>query len=249
MNIFVVMKTVENNWFKSWFNTRYYHILYKNRNDEEAQFFIKNLTEKLHFSKKQLILDLACGKGRHAIYLNKLGYHVIGADLSENNIAEAKKYENDRLQFFVHDMRKPLQNNYHVILNLFTSFGFFEVDNEHILVLKNIKEALKTNGFAVIDFMNTNTVIDNLIAYEEKTVDNITFKISRYIKDEFIVKEINFNNDNEDHTYFERIKILPFQKIKMFLKKAGLNIKYSFGDYSLNDFDSNTSERLILIVT
>lgn len=242
------MKTADKNWFESWFNTPYYHILYKDRNEEEAQFFIKNLTEKLHFNKEQKILDLACGKGRHAIYLNKLGYHVVGVDLSKNNIEEATQYENSRLKFVLHDMREPLKNKYNVILNLFTSFGFFEDDNENFSVLKNIKNALNSNGFAVIDFMNTNTVLNSLVSYEEKIIDNIQFKISRYVKGDFLVKEINFEDNGKNFTYYERVKVLSYKKIKQFLKQANLQIKHTFGDYMLNSFELDTSKRLILIV-
>jgi len=79
------------NWFASWFDTPYYHILYKERNYREAQIFMDNLTHYLNLPEKAKVLDLACGKGRHAIYLNQLGFEVIGADLSENSIAEASK--------------------------------------------------------------------------------------------------------------------------------------------------------------
>ena len=110
------------NWFKEWFNTPYYHILYKHRNDEDAQFFMRNLTRYLNLPKSAHILDLPCGKGRHAIYLNSLGYRVTGKDLSEKSIRHAKQFENECLNFKVHDMRKPFQNQYDAVFNLFTSF-------------------------------------------------------------------------------------------------------------------------------
>ena len=56
--------SIQKKWFQSWFDTSYYHILYKNRNDDEAQRFITNLVEYLNIAKDQKILDLACGKGR-----------------------------------------------------------------------------------------------------------------------------------------------------------------------------------------
>ena len=92
------------NWFASWFDTPYYHILYKDRNYREAQIFMDNLTHYLNLPEKAKVLDLACGKGRHSIYLNQLGFDVVGADLSENSIAIASKNSNDTLHFQVHDM-------------------------------------------------------------------------------------------------------------------------------------------------
>ena len=71
----------ETTWYASWFNTPYYHILYKDRDYNEAENFMFNLTEYLNVPEQGKILDLACGKGRHAIYLNKIGYNVTGVDL------------------------------------------------------------------------------------------------------------------------------------------------------------------------
>ncbi|MEN8885269.1 MAG: methyltransferase domain-containing protein, partial [Winogradskyella sp.] len=76
-------------WFASWFDTPYYHILYKDRDYSEAQVFMDNLTNYLNIPNGGKILDLACGKGRHSVYLNKLGYNVTGVDLSEKSITHA----------------------------------------------------------------------------------------------------------------------------------------------------------------
>ena len=241
------MKT-QKDWFVSWFDTSYYHILYKHRDDTEAQLFMKNLIETLKFSKNQLLLDLACGKGRHSIYLNSLGFNVIGADLSKNSISHAKQFENERLQFFEHDMRDSFSRKYDVILNLFTSFGFFEDDLEDIAILKNIKNGLKKNGVAVIDFMNSKSVINNIVKTEAVVIDGITFEISRNIKDGFIVKEINFTADGKQHTYYEKVKLLPLEKIKKYIEIVGFSIKFVFGDYELNTFDEAKSNRLILVL-
>ncbi len=86
-------------WFEDWFNTKYYHILYENRNDDEAQSFIQRLLKELSLSKNSRVLDLACGQGRHSRFLNRLGYDVVGTDLSDQSIAHAKVNENERLKF------------------------------------------------------------------------------------------------------------------------------------------------------
>ena len=58
-------------WFAEWFDTTYYHTLYKNRNDEEAEQFISKLLSFLNLKENASVLDLACGKGRHSVTLNK----------------------------------------------------------------------------------------------------------------------------------------------------------------------------------
>lgn len=236
-------------WFSDWFNTPYYHILYKDRNDIDAQLFMRNITQYLHLPKNSHILDMPCGKGRHSIYLNSLGYHVTGADLSLNSIEEIKKFENDSLFFEVKDMRNPLSENYNAIFNLFTSFGYFENDNDDILVLRNIKNGLKENGLFVLDFLNVVTVKKHLVKQETKIVDGIQFKIKREIKNGFIIKYISFVDKNILHSYVEKVKYIDLQKFENYFLSAGLKINRLFGNYQLDQFDPNTSERLIIIAS
>jgi len=235
-------------WFVSWFDTDYYHTLYKHRNHSEAQEFMQNIIRFLDIRKEDLLLDLACGKGRHSIFLNSLGYDVIGADLSKNSIQEARQFENNRLKFVEHDMRHPFKTTFDVILNLFTSFGFFENDTDDIAVLRNIKNGLKPQGFAVIDFMNSKKVISSLVPKERKLIDGIDFEISRYVEKGFIVKKIKFTADNKQHIYYEKVKNLDLTKIKSYLDTVGFTIKHTFGNYHLEKFDVITSDRLILIL-
>lgn len=236
-------------WFTSWFNTSYYHTLYKDRNDEDAQLLMRNITNFLQLPKTAHILDLPCGKGRHAIYLNSLGYQVTGADLSENSIQYAQQFENDQLKFRVKDMRKPFVNKYDAIFNLFTSFGYFETDADEIQVLMNMKQGLKENGLLVLDFLNVENVKNNLVSKEVKHVDGIDFHIEREIKDGFILKHISFTDKGTDHFYTEQVKYLDIDQFKTYFAAAGFTINHVFGDYQLSNYDVKTSDRLILVAS
>ena len=239
------MKTKD--WFTDWFNTSYYHILYKERNDDEAQLFMKNITSFLNLPKSTHILDLPCGKGRHSVFLNSLGYKVTGGDLAENSIKSAQKFANDTLKFKVHDMRQPFNNKYDAVFNLFTSFGYFEDDKEDILILQNIKNGLNKDGFFVFDFLNAEKVKLNLVKEETKIVDEISFDIKREIKNGFILKHISFKADGKNHSYTEQVKYLDLEKMTAFLNEVGFSIINIFGDYNLNEYNTNTSDRLIII--
>ena len=241
------MKT-QSNWFTSWFDTPYYHILYKDRDDTDARFFMQHITEFLKLPSETHILDLACGKGRHSVFLNALGYKVTGLDLSKNNIEFANTKANKRLSFNVHDMRTPFQEKYDAIFNLFTSFGYFEDDNEDIKVLKNIKNGLTKNGLAVIDFLNVTTAKKHLISNERKIIEDIEFNIHKKVENGFIIKEISFHDSGKDYTYFEKVKCLDIKKFTAYIEESGLEIKHTFGDYNLSPFDENTSNRLIFVV-
>ena len=130
-------------WFTNWFDSKYYHILYKNRDINEAKFFIENLITKLDLKDKK-ILDLACGKGRHARLFNELGFNVVGIDLSLNSINEAKIFENKTLKFFQLDMRNQFANEeFNIVTNLFTSFGYFDDLEDEQKTFNSINKALK----------------------------------------------------------------------------------------------------------
>lgn len=234
-------------WYASWFDTKYYHILYKDRDYTEAQHFMDNLTQYLNLPEDAKILDLACGKGRHSIYLNSLGYNVTGADLSENSIKEASKFSNETLHFKVHDMRETCEEKYDAIFNLFTSFGYFESDDDNLTTLKAIHNSLNQTGFACIDFMNVDYVIENLVPEEVKTVEGIDFHIKRYVKDNHIFKEIDFEADGEKHHYTEKVQALRLEDFEKMMEEAGIFLLDVFGNYKLQKFFKNQSERLIMI--
>ena len=96
--------------------------------------------------------------------------------------------------------------------------------------------------------MNCKKVITNLIPEEIQEIDGITFKISRYLKNGFIVKEINFEADGKHHTYFEKVKNLDLTKINSYLNSVGFKIKHTFGNYQLDSFNEEISDRLILVL-
>ncbi len=237
----------KSNWFVSWFDTPYYHILYKDRDYAEAQHFMDNITQYLNLPEDAKILDLACGKGRHSIYLNSLGYDITGADLSENSIAEASKFANETLHFKVHDMRESSDEKYDAIFNLFTSFGYFEEDADNLKTLQAIHSSLTETGFACIDFMNVDYVINNLVPNEIKTVEGIDFHIERYVKDNHIYKEISFEADGKQHHFTEKVQALRLEDFEQMMENSGIYLLDVFGNYKLQKFFKNQSERLIMI--
>lgn len=241
------MQKETDNWYASWFNTDYYHILYKERDGEEAGLFMNALISFLKLSKKAEILDLACGKGRHSKYLNELGYDVTGVDLSPASIKFAKELENDKLHFSIHDMCVPYPKKFDAVFNLFTSFGYFENKEDNLRTIKSIREELKPNGYGVIDFLNVDYVTANLVPSETKTIKGVTFSIERSIVDGYIIKNISFSHNGKDHYYTERVEAISLADFKTYFKKAGVTLAHCFGDYELNEFDEHTSGRLILI--
>lgn len=235
-------------WFEDWFNSPYYHILYKNRDYKEAQDFIDNLINYLQIPKQSKLLDIGCGKGRHAIYFSKKGMNVVGFDLSQNNINTAKKYENKTLKFFVHDMRETFkENNFDIATNLFTSFGYFENNKEEQKSINKMALNLKKEGILIIDFMNSKKAVKELVESEKKEVEGLIFNIQRRVENKYIIKTISFSHSNKKHQFQEKVKILTLAEFSKFITNAGMKIIDIFGDYKLNDFNAINSERLIII--
>jgi SAM-dependent methyltransferase len=237
-----------NEWFNDWFDSPYYHILYRNRDEQEAGFFLSNLIRYFNAPPDRKIIDLACGKGRHAIYLNALGYDVTGVDLSACSIREAKKSSNSSLHFDVQDLRNlSYENEFDIALNLFTSFGYFQSKEEDALVMQNIYRILKPGGFVLIDFMNAEVVLQRLVGHESKTIDGIRFSISKRVENDFIIKQIRFNDEETDFEFTEKVQALTIDDFELLLRQGNFTIIKLFGNYRLEDFIRGSSDRLIIV--
>ena len=146
-------------WFRLWFDSPYYDLLYQNRNDEEAVDCIQKFSDYLNIQKGNKVLDVACGKGRHSKAFADKGFDVIGFDIAPKSIIEAKKFEQENLHFYLHDMRSPFWINYFdYAFNFFTSFGYFKTMREHNDALRTIAQSLKMNGIFLIDYLNAHYI-------------------------------------------------------------------------------------------
>lgn len=238
----------ENLWYKTWFDTPYYHLLYKNRDDNEAQLFLDNLFTFIHADANLKILDLACGKGRHSIYLNQKGFNVTGADLSKESIEFASTFKNSRLDFVVHDMRYPVKlNGFDLVLNLFTSFGYFEKIEENQLVFNSVAESLRKEGLFIFDFFNAKKTLEDLVEKEEKQIDHVSFKIERSYWNHTIHKKISFLHENKSFSFEEKVTAFTASELTEMALFSGFKILRTFGNYNLDTFEEGTSERFILI--
>ena len=236
-------------WFEDWFNSPYYHLLYSHRDEEEANRFMQNLLAQLKPDAPSRILDLACGKGRHAQFIASKGYNVIGIDLSENSIQEALLKSTANLQFFEHDMRFPFRINYFdYVFNLFTSFGYFNNQRDEINTIKSVALNLKPNGMVVIDFFNAAKVMQMTAkCSEQKLIKGIEFDWKKSIVNKSVIKEIDVNDAGVLHHYKEQVRLLELIDFENYFALAGLKLVATYGDYNLAPFDVNTSERLIMI--
>src|SRR4029078_11601785 len=183
-------------WFKEWFNSPYYYLLYFQRDQAEAAAFIDKLIDHLKPPPASRMLDVACGKGRLSLQLALKGFEVTGIDLAPDIIREAKQKECENLQFFLHDMRLPFWVNYFdYAFNFFTSFGYFRTRREHDDAMRTIATSLKPGGIFVIDYLNTHYVEDHLVRNELKNVAGTSYRIHRWDDETHFYKKIVVEDD------------------------------------------------------
>ena len=197
----------KNEWFEDWFNSEYYHLLYQNRSQNEADLFIKNIVQKLKLDPEATVLDLGCGKGRHALKMSSFFNSVHGLDLSKNNIKIANSTKKDNMKFFIGDMRNfNHTTRYDYVFNLFTSFGYFNTIEENLDVLKCVHQQLKKNGHLLVDFLNPDIIRNDKFSSEEKRINDVHFKI-------IFDKQLEFNNEQSIENITERLNRWLEEKI------------------------------------
>jgi SAM-dependent methyltransferase len=235
-------------WFSEWFDSPYYHLLYKSRDENEAKAVLDNLLRALDLAPGSKVLDLACGKGRHSRYLAEKGFVVTGLDISQASITYARTLEQSGLEFYQHDMRKSFRLNYFdAVMNMFTSFGYFKTDADHLLALKNVAKDLRPGGLFLLDFFNARFVRHHLIPTESKTVDNISFSLKRWVRKGYVFKSVEFQTGGRLFHFQEQVRLFDLADLRSLCSMAGLHIRQTYGDYQLSEFDAETSKRLIII--
>ncbi len=235
-------------WFGEWFDSPYYYILYRSRDVTEAQLFMDSLIQRIKPESDSKFLDVACGRGRHSIYLNSKGFDVTGLDLSAQNIELANQSSNAHLRFVKYDMRDVyLEKTFDFAFNIFTSFGYFDSREEDQQAISAIASSLKNGGYFLLDFLNPYAVINDLVEAETKIIDGIKFNISRSYDGEFIYKDIVINDSGAIHRFQEKVRAIRRADFLEYFENAGLKVKSVFGNYSLGKYKKEKSERLIYL--
>lgn len=238
-------------WYKDWFADEHYLALYQHRDKAEALQLLDLVERTAHPTSDARILDLACGAGRHSISLAKRGYtNITGIDLSSTliNIAKASAEEQKvKVEFIESDMLH-FQGQYDLILNLFTSFGYFETDADNEAVINKIGNALTPNGYFVIDFFNATLVEQTLVPHSTKVLPSgETVDECRVIADRRVNKKIIIRSADTTKEYYESVRLFTLQELRAMIERAAMKCEQVFGCYNGDPFDEQTSTRCIIV--
>jgi len=233
-------------WYRHWFGTPYYKLLYGHRDEAEAQAWVEAIMSRWDLRPDARVLDLACGRGRHARWFAAKGLRITGADISEESIAEAR-IAVPEAEFLVHDMRDALsRERFEGICCLFTSLGYFDDLADDQRVMDAVSAMLVPGGRFVLDFMNTPLVLRELVETEAITAGGLTFQVQRKVEGEVLVKRISVDDAGCSHAFEERVQALMPSQIEAMVVKAGLEVVDRTDGPDPLPFDPDRSARFVL---
>jgi SAM-dependent methyltransferase len=242
------MEKKDTEWFASWFDSPYYPMLYKHRDEAEAREALTNLHRYLALPENALVLDLCCGQGRHSRTLQALGCKVIGIDLSESAIEHARSLMQEGQRFEVQDMRTfALPERFDAVFNLFTSFGYFDSDTENYRVLERIAAHLQPNGILVLDYLNAIPLLNQQIQSAEQTIEGVLFRTAKRIVGNSVVKQIEVIDQETMHSFTEQVQLITLDVFSQMLQSCGFAIEKVFGNYQLEEYQPQESPRCLII--
>lgn len=227
----------------AWFASPYYGMLYANRNDQEAEAFVRVLLSHLSLPSPAYALDAGCGEGRYSRALAKAGLIVDAVDVavSHPNLPEG-------VRFFQQDLRvwEP-DRKYHLIGSFFTSLG---LDTERWDEVKSLTRRLASwllpGGWLVVDYLNL--LRRNPTPREERVIGDTRFLIERWQDNLILYKRITvIPPSGMPETYEERVFKLTEGDLYQMSERAGLEVKMVWGDYAGTPFNPIESPRLILL--
>ena len=241
--------------FNSWHKTLYGPIHARENINapayhKKAKKEVKFLIQTFKLDKSQTILDVACGTGRHSLIFGKKGFSTTGVDINDLCVRLAKKNCKGlkTVQIKKGDMKKLgwAKNKFDLVINLYTSFGYFKTDKENKKSLNELVKAVRPGGRLVIQTMNRDWLLKVYcpVQWEENTrysylagrkYDSKTHYTEGYIC--FVDKKTG-----QGEMSYHRIRLYSIDEMKKLLKLAGLvNIKM-FGNIEggpLNKYSSS----------
>ena len=236
-------------WYEDWFDRDEYELVYEQRDEGEAEQCIDLLERVVQPGDGASVLDVGCGRGRHARILSRCGYDVTGMDLSERVIQQARERagrEGLDIHFLEGDMRHSACDAcYDGVVNLFTAFGYFEEDAEHFRAVQAMASALKPGGWLFQDFLNAPQAIRSLVPEDDRVEGDTRIVQRRWVEGARLNKEITLQRNGTSQTFHESVRLLTLDDFRALYEEAGLRLVSTYGNYDGSEHTS-FSPRLIL---
>ncbi len=239
-------------WWRTFFSPDYCVIYRHEFAPARTADEVRMVEEAVPLRDSDRILDLCCGHARHMHVLRERGYNVVGVDLSPDQLKVAwSRREAFEIVLPVAraDVRMlPLARSFDVVIGMNGSFGYFgEAGN-----LRHLAEAsrvLRPGGACVLDQQNPLLLLELPPKREIRDPETGTFVIEEFEVDRAASriharKELHFGEDVRE--YFFSVRVYSLDEVRALLKRVGLRVVKTFGDYDLSDYRTD-SERMIVV--
>lgn len=223
-------------WYATYFGEDYLRI-YDFLTPALTAWEVEGILHRLALPVGSSILDLCCGHGRHAIALAKHGYRVTGQDLSEVFLCRAQteaETQGVEIRWIHSDIRNiPFENEFDAVINLFSSFGYLENEDEDRKVLQQVQRALKPQGLFLLETIQREAFLryfapheisrhpDGLIVLEERSFDLLTSRNNARIT--------MLDADGQRTEYHHSVRIYTLTELARMLAQAGLPVQTYYG--------------------
>ena len=237
-------------WYDSAFE-RDYLLLYAHRDETAAQGEADFIMANSGPAARGRILDIACGAGRHLIWLSQNAELAVGLDRSEELLGQAKSRLGEAgapAMLLCADMRElPFEAEFTCVTLLFTSFGYFATDRENLTVIRQGSKVLKAGGVFWLDYMNEPQVRRTLEPYSRQSDGKLLIEQRRRITEEGRVeKHIRIVSQSGQRCWSESVKLYRPEQVEEMFAHCGLSIEGVWGDFEGHKQDSD-SPRLIIM--
>lgn len=224
-------------WYVTFFGEDYLRLYSPFLPPQKTAREVKDIINLLNLPDGSAILDLCCGYGRHAVPLAMQGYQVTGLDLSAVFLQQAQlaaKEESVEVRWVQSDMRNiPFENEFDAIINIFTSFGYLQDEDEDQQVLQQVYKSLKPGGKFLLETVHQARVVrtisphgitrysDDLIVLEERHIDLLTSR------NEVRVSLLHPQGKRTEH--WQSMRIYTLTELVHMLKNVGLQVQAYYG--------------------
>lgn len=234
-------------WFVSAFERAYLRV-YAHRNAADAAMAIDSVEREV--GVEGAVLDLCCGAGRHMALLEARGASATGFDLSRDLLAHARQELPNSCLVRGDARLLPFKKGaFDRVLNLFSSFGYFDDDAEHLAMLSEMARVLSPKGRLFFDHMNPAKIRAGLVPESREERDGLVIESRRSIDEDNqrVNKHVRITEGDEVFAeYTESVRLFAPSDFDALFKCAGLKITKRLGDFESNAFTENSPRQIII---
>lgn len=241
----------EEPWYVKAFRREYLDV-YAHRDANDAKRAVDFCLTTLGLEAGDTLLDLCCGAGRHLALFEQRGVVCTGVDLS-HDLLERARLDGVKSRLIRADVRAlPVSDGvFEALVNLFSSFGYFEEEREHLVMLREARRVLAPSAGAMFDIMNPAWVASNLkteneerraglVIHSLRRIDSLRRRVEKRVK---VTREASGDLLTE---YTESVRMFESSECDSLLAEAGFDVVARYGDFDGRTFDEVRSPRQIV---